>query len=156
MFSKKKNTPKLDPDQRELYDNARRRAKQKRRLFQHFVVFLVGAVLLIVVNVVIGFREDFQPLGYNWFVWAILIWTFFLLIHVLNVFIINSFMGKEWEQRQMNKLVRKQQERITELKNKVDRDYPLPNNSNEPAPRRVEGDYRKPNKPLDPDKPINH
>ncbi|WP_316928095.1 2TM domain-containing protein [Gillisia marina] len=52
---------------------------RKKRLFQHFVIFLVGAVLLIVLNVVIGYQEDFMPLGYNWFVWAILAWSFFLL-----------------------------------------------------------------------------
>ncbi len=126
MFSKKKNTSKLDTDQRELYENARRRTVQKKRLFLHFVIFLVGAVLLIVLNVVIGFREEFMPLGYNWFVWAILIWTFFFFIHLLNVFIINSFMGKEWEHRQMEKLVRKQKDRIAELQTKAERENPVP------------------------------
>ncbi|CAM4103726.1 2TM domain-containing protein [Gillisia hiemivivida] len=125
MFSKKKNTSKLDTDQRQLYENARARALQKKRLFQHFVIFLVGAVLLIVLNVVIGYQEDFMPLGYNWFVWAILAWSFFFFIHVINVWVTSSFMGKEWEQKQLEKLVAKQKERIAELQQKVDRDYPL-------------------------------
>jgi len=125
MFSKKKNPGKLDSEQRELYENARLRARQKKRLFQHFVIFLVGAVLLIIVNVVIGYREDFMPLGYNWFVWAILLWTFFFLIHVINVFVTSAFMGKEWEQRQLEKLVKKQKDRIAELQQQVDREYPL-------------------------------
>ncbi len=125
MFSKKKNTSKLDADQRQLYENARARALQKKRLFQHFVIFLVGAVLLIVLNVVIGYQEDFMPLGYNWFVWVILAWSFIFIIHVINVWVTNSFMGKEWEQKQLEKLVAKQKERIAELQQKVDRDYPL-------------------------------
>ncbi|WP_316928625.1 2TM domain-containing protein [Gillisia sp. JM1] len=125
MFSKKKNTSKLDTDQRQLYENARARALQKKRLFQHFVIFLVGAVLLIVLNVVIGYQEDFMPLGYNWFVWAILAWSFFFFIHVINVWVTSSFMGKEWEQKQLEKLVARQKERIAELQHKVDRDYPL-------------------------------
>jgi len=129
MFSKKKNTSKLDADQRQLYENARARALQKKRLFQHFVIFLVGAVLLIVLNVVIGYREDFMPLGYNWFVWAILAWSFFFFIHVINVWVTNSFMGKEWEQKQLEKLVARQKERIAQLQQEVDRDYPLPKNS---------------------------
>ncbi|RKS56087.1 2TM domain-containing protein [Gillisia mitskevichiae] len=128
MFSKKKNASKLDADQRQLYENARARALQKKRLFQHFVIFLVGAVLLIVLNVVIGYQEDFMPLGYNWFVWAILAWSFFFFIHVINVWVTSSFMGKEWEQKQLEKLVAKQKERIAELQQKVDRDYPLPKN----------------------------
>lgn len=126
MFTKKKNTSKLDPDQRELYENARRRTRQKKRLFQHFVIFLVGAILLIVLNVVIGYKEDFMPLGYNWFVWAILAWSFLFLVHLINVFVTNKFMGSDWEKNQMEKLVAKQRERIKELQHQVDRDQPLP------------------------------
>lgn len=133
MFSKKKNSSKLDAEQRELYENARRRTLQKKRLLQHFVVFLVGAVIIIVLNVVIGFREDFMPWGYNWFVWAILIWTFFFLIHAVNVMLIHNFMGKEWEQRQMERLVKKQRERIKELERKVEREHPVPN-TKQPTP----------------------
>jgi uncharacterized protein YhhL (DUF1145 family) len=129
MFSKKKNTSKLETDQRELYEFARRRTVQKRRLFQHFVIFLVGAVLLIILNVLIGYRQDFTPLGYDWFVLVILIWTFFLLVHLINVFVTDSFMGKKWEQRQLEKLVRKQKDRIAELQKQVDLNYPLPPNN---------------------------
>lgn len=139
MFSQKKSSPKLEPDQRELYENARRRTKQKKRLFLHFVIFLVGAVLLIVLNVVIGFREEVMPLGYNWFVWAILLWTFFFLIHVVNVFITSSFMGKEWEKKEMDKLVEKQRRRIEELDIKVQKQHPLPppkDTGFSPAPER--------------------
>lgn len=160
MFSKKKNTSKLDSEQRELYDNARRRTKQKKRLFQHFVIFLVGAVILIVLNVVIGFREDFMPLGYNWFVWAILIWTFFFLIHLINVFVTNSFMGKEWEQRQMEKLVKKQRERIAELEKKVKQEHPLPEEKprRDPAPGTVNPrpERVKEINPKNPNNNINH
>ena len=158
MFSKKKNPSKLDSEQRELYDNARRRTKQKKRLFQHFVVFLVGAVLLIVLNVVIGYQEDFMPLGYNWFVWAILLWTFFFLIHLINVFVTSSFMGKEWEQRQMEKLVKKQRDRIEELERKVKKENPLPPKNTQPAPSRHENPEpaRDDNQqPMNPDNPLN-
>ena len=144
MFSKKKNTSKLDHDQRELYENARRRTLQKKRLWQHFVIFLVGAVLLIVLNVIIGFKEEVMPLGYNWFVWAILLWTFFFLIHVINVFFTSNFMGREWEQQQLEKLVRKQRARIEELEKDVKRDYPLPDqNSTARPPQRPEDSTRE-------------
>jgi len=152
MFSKKKNTSEVDYEQRELYENARKRAKQKKRLFQHFVVFLIGAVFLIVLNVVIGYQEDFKPLGYNWFVWAVLLWTLLFLIHFFNVFIVNSFMGKEWEAKQVDKLVKKQKEKIAQLKEKVERDHPASHNrptateSNTP-PKRIS--------PEDPERPIN-
>ncbi|CAN5323628.1 hypothetical protein BH23BAC2_BH23BAC2_04610 [soil metagenome] len=153
MFSQKKSTSKLEPDQRELYENARRRTLQKKRLFLHFVIFLVGAVLLIVLNVVIGFREEFMPLGYNWFVWAILLWTFFFLIHVVNVFITSAFMGKDWEQKQMEKLVKKQRDRIEELDRKVQQQHPLPPKDTgfSPAPEK-----RSERDPRDRDNYLNH
>lgn len=154
MFSKKKNTSKLNLEQREMYDYARKRSLQKKRLFQHFVVFLVGAVLLIIINVVIGYREEYKPLGYNWFVWAVLIWSFFFFIHLLNVLVINSFMGKEWEQRQLDRLVQKQKERIAELEKKVEKDHPAPEryeNYKDPSPIRI-----KRNDNIDPNNPINH
>ncbi|MFD1095019.1 2TM domain-containing protein [Salegentibacter chungangensis] len=146
MFSKKKNTSKLDTEQRELYENARRRTLQKRRLFQHFVVFLIGAVFLIVLNVVIGYKSDFRPLGYDWFVWAVLLWAFILLVHFFNVFVVDSFMGKEWEARQMERLVRKQKEKIAELEQNVKRDFPLPPKK-EKEPKKID--------PEKPDQPIN-
>jgi hypothetical protein len=149
MFSKKKNTSKLETDQRELYEFARRRTVQKRRLFQHFVIFLVGAVLLIILNVVIGYRQDFTPLGYDWFVLAILIWTFFLLVHLINVFVTDSFMGKKWEQRQLEKLVRKQKDRIAELQKQVDIDYPLPSKNEKPISEILrENDFGTTNLPI--------
>lgn len=159
MFSKKKNTSKLDAEQREMYEYARKRALQKRRLFQHFVIFLVGAVLLIVINVVIGYREDLKPLGYDWFVWAVLIWTFFFLIHTLNVLVIDSFMGKQWEQEQLERLVKKQRERIEEIQDKVEKEHPEPKKKQEPS----SGTYENPapiriqeNDPENPDKHLNH
>lgn len=124
MFSKKKNKAKMDAEERELYENARKRTVQKKRLFQHFIIFLVGAVLLIVLNVVIGYKENFMPLGYNWFVWAILVWAFIFLIHLLNVFVTNKFMGKEWKDRQMSKLVEKQKKKIAEMREQVEKDFP--------------------------------
>ena len=146
MFSKKKNTSKIDYEQRELYENARKRARQKKRLFQHFVVFLIGAVFLIVLNVVIGYQEDFKPLGYNWFVWAVLLWTLLFLIHFFNVFIVNSFMGKDWEAKQVDKLVKKQKEKIAQLQKQVERDHPAPE-------KRSQEESSKPIRRINPDRP---
>ena len=138
MFSKKKNTSKLDAEQRELYEHARKRTLQKKRLFQHFIIFLIGAVFLIVLNVVIGYQENFMPLGYNWFVWAILLWAFIFLVHVFNVFITNKFLGKEWQDKQMAKLVQKQKEttqkpeNTPELKSGNERFKPKTNDPEKP------------------------
>jgi len=114
MFSKKKNKERVDSEQREQYEYARKRIKQKKNLMRHFIVFLLGSVFLIIINPVLGYGNDFFIK--DWFVWAILIWLFIFLIHLFNVFVMNRFMGKEWEDRQLEKLKAKQEARINELK----------------------------------------
>jgi amino acid permease len=113
MFSKTKKSERIDPEQREQYEYARSRMKQKKRLMQHFILFLVGSVFLIILNPLLGVGEDFFIK--DWFIWAILIWAFLFLIHVFNVFIMSTFMGKEWENKQLEKLKAKQSQRIAEL-----------------------------------------
>ena len=114
MFSKTNKTERIDAEQREQFEYASARIKQKKGLMRHFIIFLVGSVLLIIINPVLGYGNDFFIK--NWFVWAILIWAFLFLIHVFNVFIMNPFMGKEWQNKQMEKLKAKQVDRIAELK----------------------------------------
>ena len=116
MFNKNKNTQEIDKDQLELIQNAQRRIKQKKRLYTHFVIFLIGSIILIVANIFFNIGKDVTLFGVNWFVYAIFIWLFILLYHTFNVFVTHKFMGKDWEQKQLEKLVTQQQKRIDELK----------------------------------------
>ncbi|HPE83244.1 MAG: 2TM domain-containing protein [Aequorivita sp.] len=145
MFSKTKKTERIDAEQREQYEYARRRIKQKKNLMRHFILFLVGSVLLIIINPLLGYGNDFFIK--DWFIWAILIWTFIFLVHLFNVFVMNKFMDKEWEDRQMEKLKARQAERMAELQKRVDNELQLPtkpadelkkNVPNNPIPPNVE------------------
>ncbi|WP_397364813.1 dihydrofolate reductase [Olleya sp. R77988] len=123
MFGlKKKEVPQIDKEQLELIKNAQRRIKQKKRLYAHFVVFLIGAVLLIIANTILGIGKDTKFFGINWFVFAIMGWLFFFLYHVFTVFVTTKFMGKDWEEQQLEKLVNKQQVRIEKLKHKIEKE----------------------------------
>ena len=115
----------INPEIKALYDNAHQRLKQKKRLMTHLVFFGAGSVIFIVLNVVIGYKINFQPLGMDWFVSAILIWFFFFLVHAINVFLVNKLMGKEWEEKHMNKLVEKQLEKLRALQQNVDQKHPI-------------------------------
>jgi dihydrofolate reductase len=116
MFGKKKTTPSIDQEQLALIKAAEKRIKQKKRLYIHFVVFLIGAVFLILANTVLGIGKEFKIAGLEWFVIAIVLWLFFFIYHFITVFITHQFMGKQWEDQQREALVAKQQERIEELK----------------------------------------
>ncbi|MEP3838764.1 MAG: dihydrofolate reductase [Algibacter sp.] len=116
MFGKKKSIPQIDKDQLELIENAQKRIKQKKNLYVHFVLFLLGCVFLIIANTVLNIAPDFKPFGKEWFLTAIIIWLFLFIYHLFNVFVTHKFMGKSWEKAQLEKLVAKQQNRIEKLK----------------------------------------
>ena len=114
MFSKKP-IEKIDIEQHELLENAQQRIKQKKRLYYHFVIFLIGSVFLIIINKLLKYGES-----YDWFVWAITFWAFLFVIHVFNVFVTNKFMGKDWERTQREKLIAKQKKRIAQLEKEIE------------------------------------
>ncbi|MCD2260768.1 dihydrofolate reductase [Psychroserpens luteolus] len=118
MFGKKKPIPQIDKEQLALIKYAEKRIRQKKRVYFHFVVFLIGAVFLIIANTVLGIGKDFTIAGLNWFVIAIVIWLSLFVYHFVTVFITHSFMGKDWEDQQRDALVAKQQQRIEKLKQK--------------------------------------
>ena len=107
-------------EQHELYENARNRTKQKKRLYTHFIIFLVGAVFLILLNKVLKVGETVVE---NWFVWAITLWFFFFVLHFINVFVTHRFMGKDWERTQTEKLVKEQELKIAKLKKEMADEY---------------------------------
>ncbi len=119
MFGKKnKPTTQIDQEQLALIKIAQKRIKQKKRLYYHSVIFIIGSALLVLLNVVLGFGKDVTLFGTQWFVWAVLAWLFLFLFHVFDVFITNKFMGKDWEAKQLENLVAKQEYRIEKLKQK--------------------------------------
>ena len=97
-------------DQYKLYEKARKRTKQKKGVLSHFIFFLIGAVFLVILNKVIKFHPET-----DWFVWAILVWFFLFILHVINVYVTNKFMNKDWERKQTEKLVLKQELKIDRI-----------------------------------------
>lgn len=122
MFGKSKVKTQIEREQLELLKNAQNRINQKKRLYVHFVIFLIGSVFLIIANIFIGVGEGVTFFEKDWFVFAILIWLFFLLYHVFNVFVTHKFMGKSWEQEQLQKLISKQKERIAQLQDTLEKE----------------------------------
>jgi len=120
MFFKNKTKPNIDIEQHELLEYAQNRIKQKKRLYTHFVIFLIGSVFLVLINKILKIFNH-----YDWFIWAITFWAFLFIIHVFNVFVTQKFMGKDWERIQREKLVKKQKERISEIQKEIETDFPL-------------------------------
>lgn len=121
MFFRKKKDPLLNAEQHAQLEYAQRRIRKKKRLFGHFVIFLVGAVFLVALNKVLKYRAE-----YNWYLWVVGGWFFLLAIHVVNVYITDRFLGPAWEREQRDKLLRLQQERIAKLEAEITAEHPLP------------------------------
>ncbi|MGL2965026.1 2TM domain-containing protein [Flavobacterium sp. XGLA_31] len=109
----------MDNNQHELYEYARDRIKQKKRLYFHFMVLLIGSLFLFVTNKWLSFYPD-----RTWWTWAVAIWIFLFLLHFINVFIFSSFMNKHWERAQIDKLMLQQAKKIEQLKNNIDNSNP--------------------------------
>ena len=107
----------MGKEQQELYEYARKRIKQKKVLFFHFVLFLLGSIFLAIANyfLVFGFTS-------NWSVWVITIWLFVLIMHFIKVYITDRFMNKDWEREQIERLIALQEKKITQLQTKVEND----------------------------------
>lgn len=109
------NRKTMEPAQYELFENAQRRIKQKKRLFLHLWVFVLGCIFMVVINKLL-----YTETTYNWYIWGILVWTFLFLLHVINVFVIERFMGKEWERKERQRLVELQQKKILKMEVSVE------------------------------------
>ena len=86
------------------------------------MLFLIGSVFLILINKILKYGEE-----YNWFIWAITFWAFLFVVHVVNVYVTQKFMGIDWEREQREKLIAKQRQRIKELQNEIETDFPMTN-----------------------------
>jgi hypothetical protein len=102
-------------EQHKVYEKARKRTQQKKRLYWHFVLFLVGSVFLIILNEVLNVGKEYG----DWFVWAILLWLFFWILHLTNVYVFKRFFGKDWERQETDKLVAKHNAKVEKLERKL-------------------------------------
>lgn len=109
----------MESNQQELYEYARKRVKQKKRVYFHFILFFVGSIFLFIINKVLKVDEVD-----DWYLWAITAWAFVFVMHFIKVFITESFINKKWEQEQITKLVARQERRISQLEKKIEKDNP--------------------------------
>ena len=102
-------------EQHEVYEKARKRVKQKKRLYYHFLLFLVGSIFLIVLNIIFKVGEQFG----EWFKYAVAAWLFIWILHFVNVFIANRFFGKDWERIETEKILTKHSKKVIALEKHV-------------------------------------
>ena len=104
----------------EQYEYARKRLNQKKRLYFHFVLLILGSIFLALAN-----HYSVFGLESNWAIWVITFWTFLFILHFIKVFITDRFMNKTWEREQIDRLVNQQLRKMDQLKTQVEEDTTL-------------------------------
>lgn len=105
----------MERDQHELYEYARRRIKQKKRLYYHFVLLFSTSLFLFLATKILT-----TNINQNWLVLGITFWAFLFLLHFIKVYITDRFMNKNWERDQIDRLVALQEKKLNELQKKLD------------------------------------
>lgn len=109
----------MEKELHEQYEYARNRIKQKKRLYFHFVFFMLASIFLITIAYFFN-----TGLNIHWCIWGITFWAFIFVLHFIKVFITDRFMNKYWERDQIDRLVVLQQKRIAQLQSKIEDNNP--------------------------------
>lgn len=109
----------METEQHEIYEYARRRIRQKKRLYFHFIFFFLGSIFFFIANKWLNIGEPT-----NWYIWVVTTWLFIFILHFIKVFITDSFMNKNWEREQINRLMTMQEKKLEQLKNEIENKKP--------------------------------
>ena len=107
----------MELSQQALYEYARKRVKQKKRVYLHFILFFVCSIFFYIVNKML----DVDPQD-DRYLWVITAWAFIFVLHFIKIFVIESFINKTWEREQIEKLIARQERRIDQLEKKLDKE----------------------------------
>jgi hypothetical protein len=83
----------------EEYQKARDRVQEVKGFYAHAVMFLVANVALVILNLATLEKND----GVLWFIWPLIGWGVVLVVHAISVFGIGRFLGRGWEQHQIQR-----------------------------------------------------
>jgi amino acid transporter len=108
----------MEKELHEQYEYARRRIRQKKRLYFHFVLLAIGSIFMFVINMLMKVGAP-----QRWYAWVVAAWLFVFVLHFIKVYITDRFMNKDWEREQIERLISKQQNRIAQLESKTEAEY---------------------------------
>src|SRR3990172_2890375 len=86
----------------EEYRRAKRRVRRVMAFYRHLTTAVTTLLLLLVLDIITGVE------GW-WVQWVAAVWGIILLIHFLNVFVVDALLGREAEQRMIERELGKRQ-----------------------------------------------
>jgi len=83
----------------EEYQKAKDRVQEVKGFYAHATMFVLTNVALAVLNMATFTKND----GVIWFIWPLIGWGIGLAVHAISVFGIGPFLGKDWEERHIQR-----------------------------------------------------
>jgi hypothetical protein len=111
MKSKNKQTPSS-------YEKAKKRVEDIKGFYGHLAIYLLVNLVLVLARNDFRFylinTSSLEDEGFlSWINWNVfgtaIIWGVFLAFHAIKVFGNNPFLGKSWEERQIQKYLKEEQ-----------------------------------------------
>ncbi|MBM3315022.1 2TM domain-containing protein [candidate division WOR-3 bacterium] len=96
----------LEDRDKDLYRRARDRVTAQRSFFIHLIIYLLVNAMLFILNAATRDPDD----GW-WFYWPLIGWGIGILSHAFSVFGAFGLFNRDWEEKQVEKMVRKERER---------------------------------------------
>jgi hypothetical protein len=81
-----------DMDEKEVYEEARKRVKAKKGFYGHLGAYLAVNAILIIIW---ALSDSDLGTANMWFLWPLGIWGAFVLINFLQVFVFKTSVGRE-------------------------------------------------------------
>jgi len=86
----------------ERYKEARSRVNDLRSFYRNLLTYLLINVVIVIINLVTSPNR-------LWFYWVTIFWGIGLLFHAMSVFLGKGrLLGKEWEEKQIKKIMDRQ------------------------------------------------
>ncbi|MFC2040779.1 2TM domain-containing protein [Chloroflexota bacterium] len=86
----------------QIYEEAKRRIKEKKGFWGHFGTWAAINVMLIIIWALTDLG------GYPWFIWPLCCWGFFVLLHYLRVFVFERKTDRGAIEKEAEKIRREQ------------------------------------------------
>ena len=88
----------------ETYQRAKKRVEAIRGFYEHFVAYIIVNAGLFIIDLLTS------PDSW-WFYWPLVAWGVGLVFHAVSVFLSQGMLGRDWEERQIQKFMQREQQR---------------------------------------------
>ena len=87
----------------QVYEEARKRVKEKRDFWGHFGAWAAVNIVLIII-----WALTYERGGHPWFLWPLCIWGIFVLFHYLRVFVFERKSDRSAIEKEVERIKKEQ------------------------------------------------